>query len=80
MQMDFLFWIKFVSVPVVFIIFTALWHIQKQLTSIRVEMARDYVSHRELREFEERLIKHLDTIERKIEMYLNKCAPAPQGD
>ena len=78
--MDFLFWIKFVSIPALAAIVAAFWHIQRQLTAIRVEVAKDYVNREMLREAEERLAKHLESIETKIDRWINRCAPAPQRD
>lgn len=55
----------------IFIIFSALWNIQRQLTAIKLEMAKDYVSQKALKELEARLVKHLEGIDRKIEAYIN---------
>lgn len=74
--MDFPSWVKFISIPMIFIIFSALWNIQRQLTAIKLEMAKDYVSHKALRELEARLVKHLENIDHKIEAYINSYAPA----
>ena len=78
--MDFLFWVKYVSIPALVAIVGALWHIQRQLTAIRIEVAKDYVNREMLREAEERLAKHLEAIEAKIDKWINRCAPAPQRD
>lgn len=76
--MDFVFWIKFIEIPVVAGMFWFMWShhkecaasrraVQEQITNIRLEIAKDYVNHASLKEIGDRLDKQFGHLAKQIE-------------
>lgn len=76
--MDFIFWLKFIELPVIAVLFGLIWHhqrectaarksVQEQITNIRVEVAKDYVNHTSMKEIGDRLEKQLSELAKQLE-------------
>ena len=69
-----IWWVTVIEVPVITALFWLMWRTRENLNDFKLDVAKTYASHTDLRELETRLVEHLLRIEMKLDKTALKAA------